>query len=510
MNFIFFFVFLIISLHLIQATDYPNMFEISTRPWLYSLSQKYGRSITKLTEIPDAEFENLANQGIDLVWMMGVWQLGAYGLNYDRTDPDLLNYYSQVLPGYTQDDIIGSPYAVVDYTCNSEIGTDDDLKWLHSKLNSLGMKLMLDFVPNHSAVDCPWTSSNMDYYIRAPKGTEPPYDPSKYLSNGIAYGGDMYDGSWKDTAQLNYWNMDLKAQRIAQMKHIASLSDGMRCDMAMLILNDIIEQAWGTQLSSWGYSRPSTEFWADAISEVKQSYPNTIFLAEVYWGKEPDLISMGFDYVYDKTLLDNLASYNLANIWGYLQNMPYDISHAANFIENHDEPRAVARFGSWQKADAAALVALTLPGMKFSFMGQWDGYHNKLDIHLRRAESESAVADVQSFYSKFIPMISEDVFLKGTYSLITGCDNKNQLLTWKYYHENQDGTYDKRLCVINFTGSTAYGHVVVSDAYGKDGSDNIDITELFTGTVYQRSASQMRSEGLTVIIDPWFAQIFSY
>lgn len=59
---------------------------------------------------------------------------------------------------------------------------------------------MLDFVPNHSAVDSPYTSSNPDYYIRAPKGTNPPYDSNMYLPNGLSYGGDLWDGYWKDTA----------------------------------------------------------------------------------------------------------------------------------------------------------------------------------------------------------------------------------------------------------------------------------------------------------------------
>jgi len=63
-------------------------------------------------------------------------------------------------------------------------------------LNSMGMLLMLDFVPNHSAVDCPWTTTNMDYYVRAPQGTQPPYDPNVYLPNGIAYGSDGYGDAW--------------------------------------------------------------------------------------------------------------------------------------------------------------------------------------------------------------------------------------------------------------------------------------------------------------------------
>lgn len=95
------------------------------------------------------------------------------------------------------DDIIGSPYAVTNYTCNPQLGTDQDILSLKSRLNQLGLKLMLDFVPNHSAVDCPWVTEHPMFYIHAPNGTQPPYDPNMYLPNGIAYGSVCFGcGSW--------------------------------------------------------------------------------------------------------------------------------------------------------------------------------------------------------------------------------------------------------------------------------------------------------------------------
>lgn len=88
------------------------------------------------------------------------------------------------------DDVIGSPYAITQFICIPSIGTDDDIKTLKKTLNGLGLKLMLDFVPNHSAVDSPYTTSHPDYYIRAPKNTPTPYDSNIYLPSGIALGGD--------------------------------------------------------------------------------------------------------------------------------------------------------------------------------------------------------------------------------------------------------------------------------------------------------------------------------
>lgn len=68
---------------------YPKVMELSTRPWLYELSRKYGRTITSLRDIPLGEFTRYKKMGMDIIWMMGVWRLGPYGVQHDRTDPCL-------------------------------------------------------------------------------------------------------------------------------------------------------------------------------------------------------------------------------------------------------------------------------------------------------------------------------------------------------------------------------------------------------------------------------------
>jgi glycosidase len=484
-----------------------SMYEISTRPWLYNLSLKYEQPITTLSQIPDEEFLALKQAGIDMVWMMGVWQLGAYGLNYDQTNAGLLAHYAQVLPGYTTQDIIGSPYAVVDYTLNSELGSESDLKALRDKLHSMGLLLMLDFVPNHTAVDCPWTSSNINYYIRAPKGQPPPYDSNVYLANGIAYGSSGY-GAWQDTAQLNYWNPELAKERINQLLYVASLSDGIRCDMAYLLLNDLFQQNWGEQLSSWGWTRPAEEWWTTAISAVKQQYPNTILLAEVYSPYKHTLQGLGFDYTYDKQLYDRLGNGDLDSVRAWLTDNSLDFhTHSAHFVSNHDEPRAATYFGSWYRADAAALLTFTLPGLRFFWEGEWAGYTWPLDIHLRREKTQPANDYVLSMYKSLTAIVSDDVFKKGqwTYLNVFGADTAGQLIAYRWNYKQE-----KRLCILNFSGSEAQGRVIVADAQPVNGNDTIPITDLLTNTTYYRSATDMRTNGLYVIINQWWAQIFTY
>lgn len=482
-----------------------SMYEISTRPWLYNLTQKYGKPITTLSAIPIQEFQTIANQGFDMVWMMGVWSLGAYGLNFDRTNQGLLQAYSQNLPGYTTDDIIGSPYAVTNYTCNPQLGSDADILTLRKTLNSLGLKLMLDYVPNHTAVDCPWTTSTPDNYVRAQNGTTP--DPTRFLSNGIAYGWGGWGGAWQDTCQINIWNPATRTARTSEVLHVASLADAIRCDVAYLLLNSQFSQNWGPQLSAWGWTQPATEWWSDAITAVKAQYPNVIFLAEVYTPLQPDMQAVGFDYTYDKELHDRLGNGDLDNIRGWITgNSASFATHSAHFTSNHDEQRGATFFGSWWRSDAAALLTFTMPGLRFFWMGDFEGYQYQLDVHLRREQNESTVADSYAFYQTFLSIVNTPVFKQGQWQYLDVQGDNTPLIAFHWSLGNE-----RRLCVINFSDEQqGWGTIVVPDAQPINGNDTIPVTDLLSGEVYYRSANGMRTSGLNVGINSWYAQIFQY
>jgi hypothetical protein len=487
----------------------PQMWEISTRPWLYSLSQKYQQNITKLSEIPMEEFQNLRNKGMDIVWLMGLWKLGEYGLHFDQTNSGLWQVYNRVLPGWKEADVIGSPYAVWSYDLNPELGSMADLVALKTKLNQMGLKLMVDFVPNHSAVDSPWASEHPSYYVQAPKGSVPPLDPNRYYNNSIALGSAGWWGSsWMDTLQYNYWNLDFRKAQTERLVQVASVADYIRCDMAYLCLNDQVQDNWGTQLASWGYTRPSSEFWADAIKATKAAYPHVQFLAEVYdpWGYP--LQSLGFDFTYDKHLYDLLGNGNLDNLRGYLANTDIGyLSKGAHFVENHDEPRAADFFGSNQRADGAAMVALTVPGMRFYNEGQQDGYRNRLQVQLRRAASEPIAVGVPQFYDILTPILARPVFHTGTWTYLSVFNDPNswRLMAWKWTNNDE-----RLLVVVNYSDSPGAGAIILSDAQPVNGNDTIPVTDLISQQTWMRSANQMQSSGLFTVIQPWSCQILKY
>ena len=365
--------------------------------------------------------------------------------------------------------------------------------------------LILDFVPNHSALDSPWVDENIDYYIRAPKGQTPPYDPTKYFTNGIAYGNMQYSSPWTDVGQLNYWNQDTRKLMINKLKRVASLADGIRCDMAYLMINDYFEGSWKTELTSWGYTKPTTEFWADAIKAVKSSYPSTLFLAEVYGDYYKNLIEQGFDYTYDKELLDRFKSGHLDNIRYWITTMSQYNSHVCRFLENHDDNRAVSAFGgNYKMTMAAAIGTYTLPGLRFFFQDQWFCYKNKLDVHLRRSYPESKIQDCQIFYEKFFPIFTDPIFKEGEWKYLNvKGDSAWRLMAWSWMGKSGD----KRLVALNFSQEYSGGNIVLSDI---SGSGQVVLKELFSGVEYIRSADEIRDTGLIVLLGSMQAQIFAY
>ena len=492
-KYIIFFIIIVIT-----QCKHPILYEISTRPWLYELSKKYQKQITKLKDIPLEEFDFLQQNGIEIVWMMGVWELGTYGLEFDKKLD-----YSEVLPDWTEEDVIGSPYAISEYTCNPSIGTNDDLIWLREQLNSRNMKLMLDFVPNHSAIDAP-TVSNPKLYIRAPEGKK---DPNKYTDSGIAFGRYNHDADpWKDVIQWNYWEPDTRELMKNNLMTVLTYADGARCDVASLMLNEAFEQTWKEELDYWGYKKPENEFWEYAFNEVKKKFPNAILLAEVYGDWEIEsLYKVGFTYTYDKEILDKLEG-SASDVNKYIQSRDIEFfDHSAHFVENHDENRIVYNVkGNIEKAKAAGTIAATLGGMIFMNHGQWSGYINKLEVHLRRGADEMEDAGVKRYYKRLMQVIRDPAFKGSGYSFVKDKTGEKKDDFVAYIRQEEGNHY---LIVVNYSETAGCAQVPIYDIEGKGEKT---LHEVIDDVEYVRNVDTIKEEGLTVCLYPWQSQIFKY
>ncbi len=361
--------------------------------------------------------------------------------------------FLKLVPDLTEDDIDGSTYAIEDYTVDPVIGGADELKALRHKLSSLGMRLMLDFIPNHFGAHTHFIHDHPEYFIEIDGANNQKfssgtshwqntfYHPIAREDSIFAHGKDPYFDAWQDTIQINYGSEGARSWMTTQLLKIASLCDGVRCDMAMLQIKNIFVRTWHDIITWHG-----DEFWPVAIRTTKKSFPNFTLLAEVYWDMEAELLEAGFDYCYDKTFYDRLnepASLNAhyhAEGW-YLQ-------HTARFLENHDEERIVSRLDLRQHMAAAALVAFG-PGMRFWHMGQWEGRAKRIPVQITRQPEESCgcflhsinqsgCACVEALYHNLFEIANQDIFKYGNWQRIdTNTDLYPGLFLWKWEYKKK-------------------------------------------------------------------------
>ena len=478
-------------------TRYPTLYEINTWVWLSELSRKTGTSVD-LSSVPSAEWDAVAKFGFDAVWFMGVWERSPAGIAIANQNKNLVDDFRRALPDFRPDDNVGSPYCIRRYVVDKHLGGPNGLAIARRELAKRGMKLLLDFVPNHVAPDHPWVAEHPEYFIRG-SAEDARNDPASYIEvqgNVCACGRDPYFPAWPDVLQLNAFQPGLRKAVIETVSSIATQSDGVRCDMAMLLLNAIFERTWGARAGQ----RPPTEYWGDVIPAVKTAHPDFRFIAEAYWDLEWELQQQGFDFCYDKRLYDRLEHDNAESVRLHLcADLAYQ-ERLLRFIENHDEPRAAATFTP-AKERAAALTTSTLPGARLFHEGQFEGRKVRLPVFLGRRPEEPLDNELQDFYRKLLAAIDSPVFREGQWSLCerTGWpDNPSyqNVVAWSWGKDE-----DRYLIVVNLSDGRAQARVKAN--WADLGGKTWRLADLLSGAEYERSGSEMQTSGLYVDLEPW-------
>lgn len=481
---------------------YPSIYEINTWVWLSEMSHKYARTVD-LFSVPSAEWDAIAAFGFDAVWFMGVWERSPSGIAISNHNKNLLEDFRRALPDFRAEDNVGSPYCVRRYVVDKHLGGSEGLAVARRELSKRGMNLILDFVPNHVAPDHPWVAQTPHYFIRG-SADDLKNDPTSYKEVGgevFACGRDPYFPAWPDVLQLNAFHPDLRRAAIETVSSIAQQCDGVRCDMAMLVLNSIFERTWGGRAGP----RPSTEYWGEVISAVKSSHPSFLFIAEAYWGLEWELQQQGFDLCYDKTLYDRLEHSPAESIRLHLcADLTYQ-GKLLRFIENHDEPRAAATFSA-AKQRAAAVCVGTLPGTKLLHEGQLEGRKVRLPVFLARRPAEDFDRDLYGFHTRLLEAVNRPIFHDGQWALCnrTGWPDNNSfqnLVAWTWTLDDE-----RYLIAVNLSDMPVQAHVQVPWPNVTGGTWHL--IDQISNVLYERSGDEMASPGLYVELGPWNYHFF--
>ena len=461
--------------------------------------------VATLDDVPDAELDHLAERKFDWVWFLSVWQTGPAAQAISRANPEWRREFAETLPDLKEEDIAGSGFAIQNYTVHRDLGGAVALAGLRQRLQKRGLKLMLDFVPNHMAPDHPWIDEHPDYFVHGSE-SDLARAPRNYCrlqtKKGpmvLAYGRDPYFDGWPDTLQLNYGNPELQQAMIGELERIAGQCDGVRCDMAMLVLPEVFERTWGIAANS---------FWPRATQCVREKFPHFCFMAEVYWDMEWTMQQQGFDYAYDKRLYDRLREGHARPVREHFHaGLDYQ-NKLARFLENHDEPRAAATFTP-EIHEAAAVITFLSPGLRFFHQGQFEGRKKRISPHLVRAPEEPVDQKLKQFYERLLTVLRQPVVRDGRWGLLE-C-----LRAWEgnwtsdcfvvFVWQGPDG--ERLLVTVNYAPNRSQCYVRLP--FADIGNSQWRLEDLLGGAIYEREGNDLQARGLYLDEPPWQASVFT-
>jgi hypothetical protein len=494
---------------LTETSRRPLLFQVNTRILLAERGRALARRAT-LDDVPEALLDEVARQGFAWIWFLGVWTIGPAARAVSRSRADWRAGFRKALPDLRDEDITGSPFAIQAYDVAPEYGGDAALARLRERVARRGLRLLLDFVPNHVSPDHPWTRAHPEYFIEG-TAEDLAREPGNWVRQGgrvLAHGRDPYFPGWPDTLQLNYLHPGLREAMRQELSRVAERCDGVRCDMAMLVLPDVFRRTWGERaLPRDGSAVADQPFWPEAIARVKARAPGFLFMAEVYWDLEWTLQKQGFDFTYDKRLYDRLHAGDARPVREHLWAAADFQERSARFLENHDEPRAAAVFGP-EKERAAAVIAFLVPGLRFFHEGQLEGRKVHVSMHLGRRPDEAPDRALRAFYDRLLAVLARPEVHEGTWRLCACRPAWDGNPTWhRFVTMAWEASGGRRLlAAVNYGPTQAQCFTEVPFA-GLGGT--VVLRDLLGDARYGRDAAELASKGLYLDLPPWGCNAFA-
>ena len=480
----------------------PVVYEVNTAVWLGEVAGRLGADVT-LGSVPASEWDLVVPEGISVVWLMGVWSRSPSGRQIALSNPDLRASWSSALPDWTDADVVGSPYCISDYEPAAAFGGWAGMDKARAELRARGALLLVDWVPNHVGPDSPWLRSAPEAFVRG-TAEDLARSPGAFVDvdgTVFANGKDPYFAPWPDVVQVDAFAPSLRSLAARALSRIAEHTDAVRCDMAMLMLDDVVTATWGERVGA----PPAVTYWTEMIAAARAVNPTFQFVAEAYWDREWDLQQLGFDYCYDKRLYDRLAQGGVAPVRGHLDADPAYQSRLVRFLENHDEPRAARTFAPPSRAKTAAVTVATLPGLTLWHDGQADGREVFVPVFLGRRADEPRDATLAAWYHDLwaaAPRVRAGTWARCDVTGWPDNTSADALVAWTWTAVDA-----LSLVVVNLTGQAADGVVHVGHAPAADGRWRLD--DLLDGATYERNGDDLADGGLYVARAPWGAHVFT-
>lgn len=509
--------------------------------WLYQLSKKYGRDISRLDQIPDEELDLLRDEGFTGLWLIGLWQRSSASRKIKQIcgNPEAA----------------ASAYSLYDYEIADNIGGWGALENLRSRLWQRGIRLASDMVPNHTGMDSRWVIEKPDVFVQRRDNPFPQYTfngtnlsedsrvsvflEDHYYSKSdcavvfkrvdnatgdtryIYHGNDGTGMPWNDTAQIDFLNPVAREEVMQEILHVARNFPIIRFDAAMVLAKKHIRRLWypepghGGDIATRGeYALTGAqfedaipqEFWREVVDRVAREVPDTLLLAEAFWMMEGYFTrTLGMHRVYNSAFMNMLKKEENTKYRQTVQNTitfdPQVLKRFVNFMNNPDEETAVAQFGKGDKYFGVCTLMATMPGLPMFGHGQIEGFEEKYGMEYMRAyrDEKSDQYLVDRHWREIFPLLKKRyLFAEITDFLFYDVWNNGAVNDNVYAYSNRCGT-ESAVVFYNNKYDRAEGWIKVSCPYAvKTGSGEND-KKIITRTV---------GEGLGLVNDGTHFVIF--
>lgn len=353
---------------------FPRLFGNKTSDFHFNGS-KAENGCGTFNDIDETALNALKDMGFTHIWLTGILEHASESVG---THPDITKGRA------------GSPYAVTDYRAlDPDLGTMEDFERLVARIHAKGLKVIIDFIPNHLARQnkgfdpCNFYYCEGQAFVSPRRLAEQPYEeyPAKATGNNVFVPNPSLN-DWYDTVKLNYEEHDTWEKMLAILRYWCDRQvDGFRVDMAEMV---------------------PVAFWQWAIAELRKDY-QPLMIAEIY---QPDLyrpfLEAGFDYLYDKVGLYNTLervlcegheAKEISQVWKDQEGIG---EHMLRFMENHDEKRlASLQFvgDAFAALPAVALSALMNTGPFMVYNGQESGENAAGEVGYSGDDGRTSIFD---------------------------------------------------------------------------------------------------------------------
>ena len=474
--------------------------------WLYQLSQRYGRRIATLDQIPDEILEELNAQGFNGLWPVGLWRRSPASRAIKH---QFGNLHAEA-----------SAYAVYSYEAGERFGGEVALDDLQRRAAKAGLRLGVDMVPNHTGLDAPWMAEHPQRYLSVPDNPLPnnyafsgpnlSADPRFELrledhyadqsdaavvfqrrdtrsgrTDYVYHGNDGVGVPWNDTAQLDFLNPDTRRAVIDQIVAVARRFPIVRFDAAMTLVRRHVQRLWYPKRGQQGFiytrqdyrlsnkefeRRLPREFWAEAVERLRAEAPDSLLLAEAFWLLEGVFVhQLGLHRAYNSGFMHNLREEDNQAFRQSIQDAllfdPRLLAHYGNFLSSPDEPSTAEQFGRSDKYFAAATLLATLPGTPLFDHGQVEGYEETYAMDLlepyRREQADPQL--IARHQAQIAPLLKQRARFAGTehFRLYDVRSPRDKVLEDLIAFSNRDGD-QRALVLVNNSAEELSGRLLES------------------------------------------------